>query len=229
MTAPLLLIPGILSDAAVFAPQVEALADLATPQVAAPAADSIDAMAAEILAGAPDRFALAGHSMGGYVALAMLRQAPERISRLALISTSARPDTDEQKAARKGLMAAAEDDFEAVIRRMMAAMLHPDRLADITLLDQVHEMMRRSGLAAFLRQQTATMGRADSRDLLAGVTVPTLVLGGSDDKIVSPAFSDELAAQIPGAVAVRLAACGHIPTLEQPDATTQALRGWLAR
>lgn len=227
MTKPLLLIPGILSDATAFAPQIEALADIAAPQVAASGADSIEAMAAEILDRAPDRFALCGHSMGGYVALAMLRQAPDRIERLALLSTSARPDTDEQKAARRGLMAAAEDDFEAVIRRMMAAMLHPDRLTDVALLDQVHEMMRRSGLAAFLRQQTATMGRADSRDLLPRVAVPTLVLGGAEDKIVSPAFSQELAEQIPGAVAVRLAACGHIPTLEQADAVTSALRRWL--
>jgi pimeloyl-ACP methyl ester carboxylesterase len=224
---PLLLIPGILSDAGAFAPQIKALADVADAFGVMSEADTIDGMAADILAGAPDRFALAGHSMGGYVALAMVRQAPERIARLALLSTSARADTDEQKANRKGMIAAAERDFDAVIQRTRTAMLHKASLADPAIAAEVLTMMRRVDSGTYQRQQLATMERADQRDLLPAVAVPTLVLGGADDRIISPDLTEELAQLIPGAEAVRLEACGHMPSLEKPMETTVALRRWL--
>ena len=227
MKQPLLMIPGILSDAGVFAPQIQGLADVADAYGVMSEADTIEGMAADILADGPERFALLGHSMGGYVALAIVRQAPERVTRLALLSTNARADTDEQKANRKGMIAASERDFDAVVQRTRSAMLHKESLADAKLAADVLTMMRRVDRETYVRQQLATMERSDQRDLLADIAVATLVLGGADDRIVSPDLTAELAQLIPGAKAVRLETCGHMPSLEKPAETTAALRDWL--
>lgn len=225
----LVLCPGVLNDARVFAPQLEALAarvDCRVTEVAGH--DSLPAIAAEVLAQAPQRFALLGFSMGGYVALEVLRQAPERVTRLALLCTSARPDTPEQAAQRRALLDLARlGDFKGVTPRLMPRLLHPSRLDDTALTAPILAMAASIGRDGFLRQQAAIMGRPDSRPLLPTIAVPTLVLCGRDDQLTPLALSEEIAAAVPGARLVVIDACAHVAPLERPDAVTAALSAWL--
>ncbi len=172
----LILLPGLLCDRALWAPQLEGLGDVADMSVADfTQADSMAAMAETVLRTAPSRFALAGLSMGGYVAFEIMRRAPERVERLALLDTSARPDTPEQTQARRDLIALAQQgDFKGVTPRLLPRWVHPSRVHDAALVETVTAMTRRVGRDAFIRQQTAIMNRPDSRPGLAAITCPTL-------------------------------------------------------
>lgn len=227
----LLLLPGLLCDAALWAPQRAALADIAETAVAdLTRHDSVAGMAEAALAGAPDRFALAGLSMGGYVALEIIRRAPERVTRLALLDTSARPDSDEASRRRRGLIALSRAGrFKGVTPRLLPSLVHPDRLDDAPLTEVVMAMAERVGQAAFIRQQTAIMTRPDSRPGLPAIACPTLVLCGRDDTLTPPALSEEMAGAIPGATLELVESCGHLSTLERPEEVNRALHQWLAR
>ena len=231
MPVPLVLLPGLLCDAALWRPQVEALADVADCQVAdLTRDDSMAAFAERVLAGAPPRFALAGLSMGGYVAQEVVRRAPERVMRLALLDTSARADTEEQSARRRGLIELArKGNFKGVTPRLLPLLIHADRLADEPLTTAVMAMAERVGMAAFLRQQQAILTRVDGRPDLPRIACPTLVLCGRDDALTPLAVNEEMARLIPGARMVVVEACGHLATLERPDAVNAALRDWLGR
>lgn len=226
----LVLLPGLLCDAALWAHQVPALADIATTSVAdLTLDDSMAAMASRMLASAPERFALAGLSMGGYVAFAMLRLAPHRVTRLALLDTTADPDTEEKTARRRGLMdLASRGRFKGVTPLLLPQLVHPDRVQEQPLASQVMGMAERVGPDAFLRQQRAIMGREDARRLLPGIKVPTLVLCGRQDALTPLERSQEMAAAIPGAQLTVIEDCGHLSTMERPEAATAALRDWLA-
>lgn len=227
---PLLLLPGLLCDAALWRPQSTALADLVVPIVCdLTRHDSLSAMAASVLAEAPEYFSLAGLSMGGYVAQEIMRQAPQRVLRLALLDTSSRPDTDEQRARRRGLIElAGRGEFKGVTPRLLPLLIHPDRLADPPLVDIVLGMAERVGKDAFLRQQSAIMGRPDGRPDLPRIACPTLVLCGREDALTPPALHEEIAAAIPGARLEIIEKCGHLSTLEAPDQVNAAFREWLA-
>ncbi len=226
----LVLVPGLLCDAALWRGQVEDLADIAQPWVAdVTRDDSMTAMARRVLAEAPaGRFALAGLSMGGYVAQAIMREAPERVERLALLDTSAMADTPEQTARRRGLIDLAEKgDFKGVTPRLLPLFVHPDRLSDKPLTDAVMAMTERVGKDAFLRQQRSIMGRLDNRPNLPQVDCPALVLCGRQDQMTPLAWSEEIAALIPGARLEIIEHCGHLTTMERPWETSVALRQWL--
>jgi len=227
---PLLLVPGLLCSARLYAPQVTALWPLGPVTVADHRRDAdVAAIAARILADAPPRFALAGLSMGGYVAFAMLRQAPERIVRLALLDTSARPDTPEQSAGRETFIAMAEaGQLAAVVDTLAPRFLHRDRRTDATLNRVIRDMAADTGVAAFVRQQRAIMTRPDSRPQLASIACPTLVLVGEGDELTPPSLAQEIAAGIAGARLVTVPACGHLSTIEQPEAVNAALAEWLS-
>jgi pimeloyl-ACP methyl ester carboxylesterase len=231
MTAatPLLLLPGLLCDARLWQDQVDALAGTAACQVADLTLDAdLGSMALRALAAAPPRFALAGLSMGGYVALEILRRVPERVTRLALFDTSARPDTDEQARKRRGLMALTRSgQFKGVTPRLLPSLLHPDHVEG-PLGHAVREMAERVGREAFLRQQQAILQRPDSRPMLPGIQVPTLVAVGEQDILTPPELAEEMAAAIPGARLAHIAQAGHLPTMEQPDVVNAVLREWLA-
>ena len=226
---PIVLVPGLLCSAEVFAPQVTALWPHGQVTVASTLeGDSIAQMAAAIVAAAPARFALAGISMGGYISLEIMRQAPERVAKLALLDTSARPDTPEQVARRRTLLARAESDgFETVAVKALTALLHPDRQSDPALRDVNLRMARTLGLSGLTRQTEAIIGRGDSRPFLAEISIPTLVLVGDHDAVTPPDQAAELAAAIRGAKLVVVPDCGHASTLEQPDAVNRALLDWL--
>lgn len=225
----LALLPGLLCDGALWRAQAEGLAGLATCRVADfTSQDSMAAMAESVLAMMPGRFALAGLSMGGYVAFEVLRRAPERITRLALLDTSARPDTAEQTQRRRDLIALArQGDFKGVTGRLLPLLLHPAHVEDEALAAEVVAMAGRVGRDAFLRQQAAILSRPDSRPDLVRVSCPTLVLCGRQDALTPPAWHTEIAAGIADSRLVVLENCGHLAPMERPAEVTAALADWL--
>ena len=228
-TMPILLVPGLASSPRIYAPVVPALWRFGPVTVANHIRDdSIGAIARRILAEAPPRFALAGHSMGGYIAFEIMRQAPERVARLALINTQARPDTPEATERRRGQITRAQAcDYPALLDELFEGFVHPSRRGDAALRRLVQDMGNDIGADAFVRQQTAVIGRADSRPTLAVIACPTLVLTGDQDNTIPNSLSAEIAEGIPGAKLNILAHCGHLPQAEQPQATAQALVEWL--
>jgi pimeloyl-ACP methyl ester carboxylesterase len=226
---PLVLLPGLLCDAALWGPQVAALADIVEPWVADLSRDdSLSAMAQRVLAAAPARFALAGLSMGGYVAQEIMRQAPQRVTRLALLDTSARADTPERAAQRRGFIELVhKGHFKGITPRMLPVYLHPDHLKDEAIAGAVIGMAERIGKDAYLRQQQAIMDRPDGREDLKRITVPTLALCGRDDQATPYEVNAEIAALVRGATFVAIERCGHISTLEKPAEVNAAMRRWL--
>ncbi|HSO21248.1 MAG TPA: alpha/beta hydrolase, partial [Desulfosarcina sp.] len=187
-------------------------------------------MAAAIVADAPARFALAGLSMGGYVALEICRQFGSRVDRLALVDTSARPDTPEQTQRRGHLTALCRKGrFQEMAESLYPFLVHPGRSDDAVLKRRIVDMAHRVGSAVFLRQQRAIVRRIDQRPNLAAIDCPTVVICGEQDQITPMACSKEMAAGIRGAGLEVLADCGHMSTMERPDMVAAILRGWLTR
>jgi pimeloyl-ACP methyl ester carboxylesterase len=226
---PLVLVPGLLCSARLYAPQVAALWPHGPVVVADHRRDAeIGAVAARILQNAPPRFALAGLSMGGYIAFAMLRLAPERIARLALLDTSARPDLPEQTAGREKFIAMAQaGQLGDVVETLIPRFLHKNRHGDEALKRIVRDMAADTGPEAFVRETRAIMSRPDSRSLLASIRCPTLVLVGEGDELTPPDLAREIAGGISGAKLAIVADCGHLSTIEKPKAVNAALSEWL--
>lgn len=223
----LLLVPGLLGDEALWRHQIDSLGDVADVAVADVAgADTMPGMASAILERAPERFALAGLSMGGYVVLEIMRQAPDRVSRLALVATTARADTPEQVRRRRGLIALTRmGQFRGVTPRLLPTLIH--RAEDKPLATAIMDMAARVGRDAYVRQQTAIIDRKDGRADLAAIRCPTLVLCGRQDAIAPVALHEEMAAAIPGASLVIVEDAGHLVPMEQPHAVSAVFRYWL--
>lgn len=229
MPAPFLFLPGLLEDADAFQAQLAALRPLAPCSTAdLTASDSIAALAAGALREAPaGRFALVGHSMGGYVALEILRQAPERVERVAFLNTHARPDTPESTENRRRLMALAQEDFPAVIQSLIDKIVLPAHRADADLVGTITGMGLGVGKEGFLRQENAIIGRIDSRPHLAAIRCPAMVIAARHDAIMPVALMEELAAGIAGARLEIVEDSGHMSTLEQPERVARLLLDWL--
>ena len=230
MPQTVLFLPGLLCDAALWRVQVEALGPNAHCVVAdLTADDSIDAMARRAIEHLPPRFAVCALSMGGYVALALMRLVPERVTRLCLMDTSARPDTEAQARRRRGLMAMTRGNrFRGVTPRLLPSLIHPDRLSDTLLTAEIMAMADRVGREAFIRQQTAILGRPDSRPFLADIAVPTLVASGEADQLLPLDHATEMQSLIAGSRLAVLPGCGHLPPLEAPQETSLLLCEWLS-
>lgn len=228
-TMPILLVPGLACSPRIFAPVVPALWRFGPVTVANHIRDdNMGAIARRILAEAPPRFALAGHSMGGYIAFEIMRQAPERVAKLALMNTQARPDTPEAGERRRGQIARAKaGEYRAILDELFTVFVHPSRRDDAGLRALVRDMGDDVGADAFARQLTAIMSRPDSRPTLAWIKCPTLVLSSDEDNTVPNALSTEMANGIPGARLVIVPDCGHLTPPEQPQATAGALVEWL--
>lgn len=227
---PILLVPGLNCSPRLYAPQMPGLWRFGPVTVADHTRDdTMAAIAGRILAAAPPRFALVGLSMGGYISWEIMRQAPERVAKLAVLDTGSRADTSEASEARKVRMALAQTGrFDEVIESTWPSLVHPARLGDAAL-KQVHvDMCHDVGPEAYVRQQKALMGRPDSRPLLPSIRCPALVLVGAQDTLTPPALSDEIAAAIPGARLVTVPDCGHLSTIERPEAVTRALVEWMS-
>jgi pimeloyl-ACP methyl ester carboxylesterase len=223
------LVPGLNCSPRLYAPQVPSLWRFGPVTVADHTRDeTMAAIAGRILAAAPPRFALAGLSMGGYVALEIVRQAPDRVARLALLDTGARADTPEATAKRHANIALAEAGrFIDVIDPQFPLYVHPSRANDHALKADYLAMCHDVGPKAYVRQQKAIMARVDSRPLLSTIRCPTLVLVGAEDAATPLILSEEMAAGISGAQLVTVADCGHLSTIERPEAVTDALIAWM--
>ena len=231
MKHPLILLPGLLCDAALWEPQLSDLADVADFFVAdLTEQETMKDMAASVLRDAPwKEFALAGLSMGGYVAQEIVRQAPQRVKRLALLDTRSRAELPEETERRRALMSLAQSgrNFTPVTNRMLPLLVHESRVKDAQLVKVIREMAERTGIEAYIRQQNAIIGRPEYRPMLPSIACPTLVLCGRQDRLTPLENSEQMAAAIPGATLVVVEECGHMSTLERPEAVNKAMREWL--
>jgi len=230
---PLVLIPGLLLTADLWRDQLADLADIADMTVADHTSqDHIVDVAAAILAAAPERFALAGLSYGGYLSFEIMRQAPDRVTALALLDTTARGDIPEQARKRQDFIALAEQGqgrFLGVTDGLIKTFIHPDRHDDADLMGRLKTMAGDVGPTAFIRQEKAILSRPDSMTELLRIACPTLVLCGRQDALTPLDRHEEMAESIPDADLVVLARCGHLAPMERPDAVSDAMRAWLMR
>ena len=226
---PVVLIPGLLSSARLFAAQIPELWRRGPVMVADHTRDdSMAAIARRILGSAPPRFALAGLSMGGYICFEILRQAPARVAKLALLDTSARADPPEASVMRRAQMTQASTGrLGEVVETQFERTVHPLHRNDPQLRETNRLMAEDVGPEAFVRQQTAVMGRPDSRPTLAAIGCPTLVLVGEQDELTPPDRAVEMAHGIRGAQLVTVPECAHLSALERPREVTRALLDWL--
>jgi pimeloyl-ACP methyl ester carboxylesterase len=226
MSERLVLLPGLLCDQELWAGQIAGLAgDALVPELTRQG--SIEGMAERVLSEAPPRFDLAGFSMGGYVAQQVVRLAPERVRRLALIDTSARADTREQSSRRRQLVELARrEGVREAAKQLIPLLLAPAR-RDGELASRTVAMAARVGAATFARQQKAIEGRPDLRAELRTIGCPTLVLCGELDRLTPPRLSEELVGLLPDARLTVLRGSAHMTPLEDPDAVTTALAEWL--
>lgn len=228
MTLPVVLLPGMMCDARLFAPQIARLNRRAVQVSPVTEHDSIAALAAEVLAHAPPRFALAGLSMGGIVAMQILAQAPERVARLALMDTNPLAEAPEVQARRGPQIARARaGELAAVMRDEMK----PNYLAPGSgrgeILDLCMDMALGLGAEVFVRQSVALRDRPDHREVLRRYRGPALVLMGAHDRLCPRDRHELMHALMPQSRLVVIPAVGHLPTLENPEATTRALCAWL--
>ncbi|MFN3252634.1 alpha/beta fold hydrolase [Roseibium album] len=230
MNDPIVFVPGLLCTEALYAPQIAAFADRPILVANTREDDSIAAIAARLLEEAPNRFSLIGLSMGGYVAMEILRTAPGRVSRVALLNTSAHADSEDQKKRRSvSIKLARQRSFAKVPDLFYAGFVHEKNDDNEHLKSIVTEMAHETGPEAFVHQQTAIANRIDSRPSLSAIPCPALVLSGDGDRLIPPALSVEIHHLIPGSELAIVNDCGHLSTLEEPGTVTAKLRNFLNR
>ena len=225
----ILLIPGLNCSARVFSHQIPALWRLGPVTVADHRpGGTIAEIARNVLASAPPSFVMLGFSLGGYVALEIMRQAPERVEKLILVATNARPDSDELRQKRQVRIARVEaGGFDDDLRTQFPNSVHESHAGDQALFELYRTMALEAGSEAFIRQSRAVAARPDQRGLLPGIRCPTLVVAADGDKIQPEPWTSELAAGIPGARLVTIGESGHFLPIEQPDRLSAALLEWL--
>ena len=231
MAEPLVMLPGMMCDARLFQPQIDVFESCYRYEVIIPplyGADRIADLVQELLLVLPQRFALAGLSMGGIIAMEMMRQAPDQITRLALMDTNPFAETDERQTLREAQIAKVRaGGLKSVIRDEMK----PHYLAQSEnrrqILDLCMDMALDLGDEVFMQQSRMLASRIDQSETLAKVTVPTLILFGEEDQLCPPERHHAMADLIAGAKLVKIDNAGHLPCLEQPKETTTALQRWL--
>jgi pimeloyl-ACP methyl ester carboxylesterase len=223
---PLLLLPGTLCDARVFAPILPPgypaiVADLTGE-------DDITALAEAVLAHAPPRFIAVGFSLGGIVALEIAARAPDRVAAMVLIATTARCVPASQHTQRRAQAASAADAVTLVDDMLWSSYVHPDRIADSALRERVCAMARDCPPGSFVRQTEVALSRVDGRPRLPGYAMPVLILSGADDSVVPPETQAELTAGLRNAQIEIIPGAGHFVTLERPASCARAIARWLA-
>ena len=229
-TQTLVLVPGLGSDAAVWRRTIAALGgDVHCLVGDTLSDDTLAGMARRILDRAPPSFALAGLSMGGMVAMEIMRRAPERVTRLALVDTLARPDTRGRRMVRRltNIVVGTSGDFARLAERSLASLVHPSTSRDVR--DELVAMSVRVGPRAYVRQNRAVIGRDDLREVLGSVTAPTAVIVGREDRMTPIPLSREIQALTPGSTLHIIPDCGHLPAIEKPEVMASLLKALLER
>jgi pimeloyl-ACP methyl ester carboxylesterase len=230
--ATIIFIPGLNCDADLFRDQIAALRENHDIRIADTTRDeTISGMAARLLEANPEEgLILVGLSMGGYAALEAIAQAPDRIAGIALLDTSARADSEEASANRRRLINLTQAGrFDEVCETLWLKLVAPERRDDDALRTRVNGMAATIGPQTFVQQQEAIMQRRDHRPLLSQIAVPALILVGDQDELTPPALSQEMGELVPDATLGIIPDCGHLSTMERPEAVNRALAAWLAR
>ncbi|MEN2787298.1 alpha/beta fold hydrolase [Sphingomonas qilianensis] len=225
---PLLLLPGLMCDSRIFAAQF-ARFESAVPAADYGDADDLGDMAVRVLAAAPPHFAVLGHSMGARVALEIIRQAPERVTRLALVSTGVHLPTPQEAPKRHALRDLGRaEGIVALVDAWLPPMVADARRDDVALMARLHAMCVAAGLGRFEAQIAALLGRREVESMLPTITCPVLVAVGREDRWSSPEQHEKIAAQIPHSRLVVIDGAGHMLPVEMPDALNDAILGWRA-
>ena len=228
MSLPIVLITGQLLTDAVWQPLIDAWPDREVIVADNRSDDTIEGFAQRLLDNAPPKFVLIGHAMGGFVAFEVMRRAPERVAKLALISTLASADGPAQTARRQGYIELVESGrFDHVVEERNPILFPEEQRGDERLLGIARQMAADTGADTFLAQQRAIMARIDSRPRLVEIAVPTLLIWGEKDGITGRAHHDEIAGAIPGARLEVIVGAGHLPTIEAPEAVVPLLTGFI--
>lgn len=223
MKKPLVLVSGLLCDESVWDHQIKNLSDSALIKVVCPNRDTPQKMVEEILERSPDRFSLAGHSMGGWLCLETMRRAPERVVRLCLLNTTAKPDTSAKKAKRMEMIRRVESgQFLEIVEETVN-----DFVYKATIKSDVERMMKKVGEEAFIRQERSMLERVECFSLLPTIRCPVLVIHAKEDRIFTLEDHLELTENISGAQLSILDDCGHMSPMEKPEAVTSLLHSWL--
>jgi pimeloyl-ACP methyl ester carboxylesterase len=232
MNARLILLPGLAADETMWKAQCAALAEW-TPVVTdvhMQGHETVESMAAALLAGHDGDLLLCGASMGGMIAMEAARQAPSRIAGLALLGTTARPETPEMRQLREtAIELFGKGRAMEVIEANVAFAFHADQARDAVLVRSYLDFVERAGAAQLIRQNRALMSRPDARGHLSALRCPTLVMCGDSDQLTPPECSAEIAELVPGAELATVARCGHMLTMEQPAVVNAILKAWLER
>ncbi|SNS36628.1 alpha/beta fold hydrolase [Sphingopyxis indica] len=224
MTLPIVLVTGQLLTEAVWQPLLDAWGDREVIVADNRSDDRIEGFARRLLDNAPPEFILVAHAMGGFVAFEVMRRAPERVAKLALISTLASADGPAQTARRQGYIDLVENGrFDQVVEERIPILFPEEKRGDAALLGLARRMAAETGAEAFLAQQRAIMARIDSRPRLGEIAVPTLLIWGEKDGITSRAHHEEILEAITGARLEVIAGAGHLPTVEAPEAVVPLL------
>ncbi|WP_027556121.1 alpha/beta fold hydrolase [Bradyrhizobium sp. Cp5.3] len=218
-------VPGLASDGRLWQPVIDRLSDIVEPTVARCSGDSIADFADEILADAPAKFAIAGISMGGYVALEVARRGDARLAGVALLNTNARPASPLQVQRSTAFLEDARRGLFDMVADKLAEIVAGGKAEVATL---AAAMTRTVGRDGYLRLQRAVLDRLDQRSELRRIAVPTLVIAGDEDRISAPSLANEIARSVPGAV-LEIFPCGHLSTVEVPEMVAASLRDWLSR
>lgn len=223
MKIPLILVSGLLCDESVWAHQIKNLEDLAAIHVICPNQETPQKMVEGILKQAPDRFALAGHSMGGWLGLEVMRRAPERVTRLCLLNTTAKPDTPAKQAKRHEMIQRAENgQFAKIVDELVDHFVF-----DVHVMEAVRRMLQKSGVEAFIREEQSMLMREECLSILPQIHCPTLVVHAENDQVFSLEDHEELINHIPTAKLSIVQACGHMSPMEKPQIITDLMRSWL--
>ncbi len=224
MKIPLVLVPGLLSNEDLWRHQARHLSEIATIHIASPIQNTPEKMVEAVLEIAPPTFALAGHSMGGWLCLEIMRAAPSRVSKLCLLSTTARSDSDEKKERRKAMILSAEEGgFQGIVDKIAASFVY-----NLSCKDDVINMFLAVGQETFIAQEQAMLVRKETQSILANIACPTLVVHAAQDRNFSLEEHEELVAQIPNSQLAIVEDSGHMSPLEMPQAITTLLRYWLS-
>jgi len=224
----LVLLPAMLCNDDLYRPQIEGLRDVVEPMTLTVAEETMTEAAAEVLRAAPEHFLLAGTSYGGSLALEVAALAPSRVLGLWLMGCNPGPHID-PAAARRRNDRVQSGEFESVVEELASTITYERGPHGVSAANSFRRMAGQAGPNVFVRQNTSLLGRRDRRQDLPRIACPTLLVWGREDRLAAPQHGAEMGGLIPDARLVVLDACGHLPTLEQPDATVALARNWLGR